>query len=95
VEHLAGTRARTVLRVRRNVLGVLPILTNTRASSIRSLIQIRSDADRSSRAFELTPLVTQRLRVLSKVTSVTGSLPDRPLGAGLLNRRVAVRGVEA
>ena len=31
VEHLAGTRARTVLRVRRNVLGVLPILSSTRA----------------------------------------------------------------
>src|SRR6266849_6203243 len=31
VEHLAGTRARTVLRVRRNVLGVLPILSNTRS----------------------------------------------------------------
>ena len=34
VEHLAGTRARTVLRVRRNVLGLLPILTNTSASSL-------------------------------------------------------------
>src|SRR2546428_4054384 len=43
VEHLAGTRARTVLRVRRNVLGVLPILRNTRARSVRSLtLQIRS-----------------------------------------------------
>src|SRR2546425_10287205 len=43
VEHLADTRARTVLRVRRNVLGVLPIRRNTRASSIRSLPpQIRS-----------------------------------------------------
>ena len=34
VEHLVGTGARTVLRVRRNVLGVLPILTNTSASSL-------------------------------------------------------------
>src|SRR5438132_2419734 len=43
VEHLAGTRARTVLRVRRNVLGVLPILSNTRAYSVLSLPrQIRS-----------------------------------------------------
>src|SRR5256885_16409503 len=43
VEHLAGTRARTVLRVRRNVLGVLPILTNTRAYSAPPLpLQIRS-----------------------------------------------------
>ena len=33
-EHLAGTRARTVLRVRRNVLGVLPIVSNTRAYSL-------------------------------------------------------------
>jgi hypothetical protein len=31
VEHLAGIRARTVLRVRRNALGVLPILGNTSA----------------------------------------------------------------
>jgi hypothetical protein len=43
VEHLAGTRARTVLRVRRNVLGVLPILRNTRAYSAPPLpMQIRS-----------------------------------------------------
>ena len=43
MEHLAGTRARTVLRVRRNVLGVLPILTNTRAYSAPPLpLQIRS-----------------------------------------------------
>ena len=34
VEHLVGTKARTVLRVLRNVLGVLPILTNTSASSL-------------------------------------------------------------
>ena len=34
VEHLAGTRARTVLRVRRNALGVLPIRTNTSANSL-------------------------------------------------------------
>jgi hypothetical protein len=34
VEHLVGTRARTVLRVRRNALGVLPILTNTSAYSL-------------------------------------------------------------
>jgi hypothetical protein len=37
VEHLAGARARTVLRVRRNVVGVLPILRNTRARSVGSL----------------------------------------------------------
>ena len=34
VEHLVGTKARTVLRVRRNVLGVLPILTNTSANCL-------------------------------------------------------------
>jgi len=38
VEHLAGTRARTVLRVR-SVLGVLPIRRNTRPNAIaRALI---------------------------------------------------------
>ena len=38
VDHLAGTRARTVLRVR-SVLGVLPILKNTRPNAIaRALI---------------------------------------------------------
>jgi hypothetical protein len=36
VEHLVGTRARTVLRVRRNVIGVLPIFTNTSAHSLVS-----------------------------------------------------------
>ena len=34
VEHLVGTGARTVLRVRRNASGVLPIRTNTSASSL-------------------------------------------------------------
>ena len=33
MEHLAGTRARTVLRVRRNRLGVLPIRTKTRLTT--------------------------------------------------------------
>jgi len=42
VEHLAGTRARTVLRVRRNVLGVLPILRNTRPVRSACSMQIRS-----------------------------------------------------
>jgi hypothetical protein len=54
VEHLAGTRARTVLRVRRNALGVLPILPNTRASSVRSPPADPLHTDHSSSAFEIT-----------------------------------------
>ena len=44
VEHLVGTRARPVLRVRRNVLGVLPILTNTSANSL-SQRELGQDVD--------------------------------------------------
>jgi hypothetical protein len=43
-EHLAGTGARTVLRVLRNVLGVLPILTNTRPYSL-SQCELGQDVD--------------------------------------------------
>src|SRR5712691_2503247 len=54
-EHLAGTGARPVLRVRRNVLGVLPILMNTRACSVRSFsVQIRFRQTRSSSAHHRT-----------------------------------------
>ena len=44
VEHLVGTRARTVLRVRRNALGVLPILTNTSANCL-SQREVGQDVD--------------------------------------------------
>ena len=44
VEHLVGTKARTVLRVRRNTLGVLPILTNTSANSL-SQRELGQDVD--------------------------------------------------
>jgi hypothetical protein len=97
VEHHAGTRARTMLRVRRNVLGVLPILTNTRAYSAPPLpVQIRSihpahhprssarkkwwtsrgmrdcrSGNRTALGVLRSPLVTQWLRVLSRVTSAS------------------------
>jgi hypothetical protein len=57
VEHLAGTGARTVLRVRRNALGVLPILTNTSANSL-SQRELAEDVDNyfvTSSAFSAIP----------------------------------------
>ena len=44
VEHLVGTGARTVLRVRRNASGVLPILPNTSANRL-SQREVGQDVD--------------------------------------------------
>ena len=61
MEHHAGTRARTMLRVRRNVLGVLPIPMNTRGCSLGSLMQ-PLHADRSSSALRPTQEVVDLSR---------------------------------